>query len=135
MRRVFSSFVLSLLLAAPGMAQDAAAGANVFRRCQACHAIGEGATNRVGPALTGVFGRAAATGADYSYSQGMLDMGAAGLVWTPETLAQFLSKPRAFVLGTKMAFAGLANADDVADIIAYLASFSPPPAAPAAVTP
>ena len=111
---------------------DATLGATVFKKCMACHAIGEGATNRVGPVLTGVLGRTAGTYEGFNYSQGMKDAGAGGLVWTPETLAQFLPKPGAFVKGTKMSFMGLGKPEDVANVIAYLATFSPDfkPAAP-----
>lgn len=126
MRMMLLGLAATTVLATPALAQDAAAGANVFRRCMACHAVGEDAKNRVGPVLNGVVGRAAGTGADYKYSDAMLAAGAGGLVWTPETLAQFLAKPRAYVSGTKMAFAGIANPDEIANVIAYLATFSPP---------
>jgi cytochrome c2 len=126
MRLMLLGLAAATVLATPALAQDATAGANVFRRCMACHAVGEAAKNRVGPVLNGVVGRVAGTGADYKYSDAMLGAGAGGLVWTPETLAQFLAKPRAYVSGTKMAFAGIANPDEIANVIAYLATFSPP---------
>ena len=109
---------------------DAALGETVFKKCMACHAIGEGAKNKVGPELNGVLGRTAGS-TDFNYSQAMKDAGAGGLVWTPDTLAQFLPKPKDFVKGTKMSFMGLAQPEDVANVIAYLATFSPdfqPPA-------
>ncbi len=107
---------------------DVALGETVFKKCMACHAVGEGAKNKVGPELNGVVGRTAGS-IDFSYSQAMKDAGAGGLVWTPETLAQFLAKPKDFVKGTKMTFAGLAKPEDAVNVIAYLATFSPPPPA------
>lgn len=104
---------------------DVALGETVFKKCTTCHAVGEGAKNKVGPELNAVLGRTAGTLEGFNYSQAMKDAGAGGLVWTPETLAQFLPKPRDFVKGTKMSFAGLAKPEDVANVIAYLATFSP----------
>ena len=106
-------------------AGDPAAGEIVFKKCAACHAVGEGAKNKVGPELNAVLGRTAGTLEGYSYSQAMKDAGAGGVVWTPETLAEYLPKPRDFVKGTKMSFPGLPNPDDLTNVIAYLATFSP----------
>lgn len=130
MRRM--AIALALLAAGIGgaLAQggDAAAGATVFKKCMSCHAIGEGAKTKVGPELNGVVGRPAGSIADFKYSQAMLDAGKGGLVWSPETLTQFLHKPRDFVKGTKMTFPGLDKPEDIANVIAYLATFPPPPA-------
>ncbi|OWU71907.1 MFS transporter [Roseovarius sp. 22II1-1F6A] len=97
-----------------------AAGEQVFRKCKACHQVGEGAVNRSGPHLNGVFGRQAGTVEDFRYSSAMEDAGEAGLTWTSETLGAFLTKPRDYLKGTKMAFPGLRSADDIAAIEAYL---------------
>ena len=102
---------------------DAAAGEKVFRKCMACHAVGEDAKNKVGPILNGVLGRHAAGVEDFSYSDAMKAKGEEGLIWTPETLAAFLEKPRDYVNGTKMSFAGLRKEEERADVIAYLATF------------
>jgi cytochrome c len=91
----------------------------------ACHAVGEGATNRVGPVLNDVFGRVAGTFEGYKYSKAMVDAGAGGLVWTPETMAQFLHKPKDFVPGTKMTFAGIADETAIKNLEAYLLTLSP----------
>lgn len=115
-------------------AQDAAMGEKVFARCKACHAVGEGAKNRVGPHLNELFGRAAGSIEDYKYSPAMTKAGAGGVVWDDERLAEFLTKPKDFVKGTKMAFAGLKKADEIANLSAYLKTFSAD-AAPAAETP
>ena len=76
--------------------------------------------NKVGPTLKGIVGRAAASIADYKYSEAMLAKGAEGLVWTEENLTAYLPNPKAYVPKTKMAFAGLKKPDDVANVIAYL---------------
>jgi cytochrome c len=87
--------------------------------------VGEGAKTKVGPVLNGVFGRTAGTLAGYNYSPAMVKAGADGLVWTPEVMAQYLVKPRDYVKGTKMTFNGLPNPQDIANVIAYLQTFSP----------
>lgn len=126
MRRI--AIALSLLIASAGgaLAQgDAAAGETVFKKCASCHAVGEGAKTKVGPHLNEVLGRTAGTLEGFKYSSAMIKAGEEGLVWTPETLAEFLAKPKDLVKGTKMTFAGLSNPDDVANLIAYLQTFSP----------
>ncbi|MDB5539212.1 MAG: transporter [Devosia sp.] len=125
---------MSVLAAGAAYAEgDAAAGANVFKKCASCHAVGEGAKNKVGPELNELIGRTAGTAPEFKYSQAMIDAGAGGLVWTAETLHQFLSKPRDFVKGTKMTFPGLKEQADIDNVVAYLATFSP--AADAAAAP
>ena len=104
---------------------DAAAGATVFKKCAACHAVGEGAKNKVGPELNELFGRIAGSAPDYKYSQSMIDAGASGIVWTPEEIARYLHKPKDLVPGTKMSFPGLAEQADIDNIVAYLGTFSP----------
>ncbi|MFK7881818.1 c-type cytochrome [Roseobacter sp.] len=103
---------------------DAEAGEKVFRKCKACHAVGEGAENKVGPALNGVVGRAIASGEGFGYSDVLVGLGGEGKTWTPEELDAFLEKPRNYAKGTKMSFAGLRKEDDRKNVIAYLASFS-----------
>lgn len=120
-----ASFITSAVLAQDAefeITGDAAAGEKVFRKCQACHEVGADAKNKVGPILTGVLGRTAGTLEDFKYSEAMIAAGEGGLVWTPETLAQYLEKPRDYVEGTKMTFAGLRDKDERNDIVAYLAS-------------
>ncbi|HEV7309495.1 cytochrome c family protein [Ensifer sp.] len=121
MRRLLSSLLLSLCLGAPAAhaGGDATAGAQVFRKCAACHTASE-PVNRVGPSLLGVVGRPAASVADYSYSDAMKAFGAAGHVWDEATLAEYLLSPKAMVGATKMTFAGLKKPQDIADVIAYL---------------
>jgi len=104
---------------------DAAKGEKVFKKCAACHAVGEGAKNKVGPVLNGVIGRTAGTAPDYNYSAAMKEAGAKGLVWNDETLHKYLESPKEFVPGNKMAFPGLKKEDERDDVIAYLKTFSP----------
>jgi cytochrome c len=103
-------------------AGHAAAGANVFRQCQSCHAVGPGAQNGVGPSLNGVVGRHSASGPGFHYSSAMK---ASGLVWTPANISRFIAAPSDVVPGTHMTYSGLAGAQDRADVIAYLAQYGP----------
>ena len=101
-----------------------AAGEKVFRKCKACHQIGDGAKNRSGPILTGVVGSAAGSVEGFKYSKALMGMAEDGLVWDQEALRAFLAKPKAFMKGTKMSFAGLKKDGDLDAITAYLASFA-----------
>ncbi|TDH36308.1 c-type cytochrome [Pseudohoeflea suaedae] len=105
-------------------AADAAHGEKIFARCKACHAVGEGAKNRAGPQLNGIFGRAAGSAEDYRYSDAMKDAGAQGLVWNDDTLAAYLAAPKNFIKGNKMAFGGLKKPADVADLLDWLKTAS-----------
>ena len=99
-----------------------AAGEKAFKKCSACHQVGEGAKNRTGPHLNDVFGRTAGVIEGFRYSPAMKTAGEEGLVWTEETLAEFLSKPRDYIKRTKMSFAGFKTEDDIAAVTAYLKS-------------
>ncbi len=125
MKTFISAAAFLVLAATSAQAQDAAAGEKVFKKCMACHAVGDGAANKVGPVLNGVIGRTAGTAADFNYSQGMKDAGAGGLVWNDETLGKYLENPKAFIKGNKMAFAGLKKEDERANVIAFLKTHSP----------
>ena len=103
-------------------AQDAAAGEKVFLKCKACHQIGEGAKNAVGPVLNGVVGRKAGTYPGYSYSEANKN---SGLTWDEATLKEYLKNPRGKVPGTKMLFPGLTKESDIDDVIACLKQFGP----------
>ena len=106
---------------APAVTGDAAAGKTVFNICAACHAIGPGATNRVGPELNGLIGRPAGTAPNYNYSPAMKN---SGLTWDIATFQKYIADPKAVVPGNKMPYAGLKDATKVADLTAYLASFN-----------
>lgn len=115
-----AAFVVPLL-AVPASAGDPEAGERVYNQCKACHQVGEKAKNRVGPVLNGIVGRAAATVDGFRYSDAMSE---SGLTWDEETLAAYLADPRGFLTGNRMAFAGLRSDEDIANVIAYLASFN-----------
>ncbi|SFQ60012.1 cytochrome c [Roseivivax halotolerans] len=103
---------------------DAEAGERVYRKCQACHMVGEDAQNRVGPQQNGIIGREIAALEDFNYSDALVEKGEAGEVWTPENLNAFLENPREWAPGTKMSFAGLRKEEERADVIAYLAQYN-----------
>lgn len=108
--------------AAPiAIAGDAAEGQKVFRRCQACHNVTAGGAHKVGPNLYGVAGAPVARHADFRYSSAMAEHGG---TWTPELLDAFLTSPAESMPGTRMTFAGLADEQDRANVIAYLQSLS-----------
>lgn len=116
--------VLLVLGAAGARADgDAEKGAAVFKKCTACHAVGEGARNKVGPELNGIVGRKIGSVEGFTYSAKFKEHGAAGDSWTPEMLSEYLTNPRVYMPGTRMVFAGLAKEDDREDLIAYLAQF------------
>lgn len=99
-------------------------GAKVFKKCQACHQVGDGAKNRTGPLLTGVVGRGAGAVDGFRYSGPMQDAAANGLVWTSEELHGFLKSPRKYLKGTSMGFAGLRKDEEIDAVIAYIESNS-----------
>lgn len=101
-----------------------AAGEAAFKKCSTCHEVGEGARNKTGPALNGVFGRVAGSTDGFRFSRQMVAAGEEGLVWTPETLHDFLSNPRTYIKGTRMSFAGFRDEGDIAAVTAYLQTFS-----------
>ena len=119
LRPLIIGFALSLTVVGSAMAQDAANGEKIFKRCGACH-VANAPTNRVGPSLQGLFGRTAGTEPGYKYSEAMIAKGKSGWVWNAETLNTYLENPKGVVEGTKMAFPGLKKPEERADVIAYL---------------
>jgi cytochrome c len=101
-----------------------AQGEAAFRACQTCHEVGEGAKNKTGPHLNGLFGRTAGTMEGFRYSRQFVAAGEEGLVWTPETLHDFLMKPRDYIKGTRMSFAGFRDEGDIAAVTAYLQTYT-----------
>ncbi|GLQ25423.1 c-type cytochrome [Sulfitobacter pacificus] len=104
-------------------AELAAQGEKVFKKCKACHQIGEGAKNRSGPILTGIVGNNAGAVEGFKYSRALKQAAEGGLVWSEIELAAFLAKPKSYMKGTKMSFAGLKKETDQAAVIEYLKSF------------
>ena len=100
------------------------AGAKVFKKCKACHKVGDKAKHSSGPILNDVFGATAGAFEGFKYSKAMIAKGDEGLVWNAETLREFLTKPKAFVPKTKMSFNGLKKGKDLDAIVEYLKSVS-----------
>ena len=96
---------------------SAADGAKIFSKCKACHSIAKEGGNKIGPALWGVLGRKAGSLSDYKYSKAMT---AYGKSWSFEEMNGFLTKPKEWVKGTKMSYAGLKSAKDRASLILYM---------------
>ena len=104
-------------LPAPYNAADLDNGRRVFARCRSCHTLTEGGPNMTGPNLYGVFGRQAGAHPDFNYSEAMET---ADFVWDGPRLDDWLENPRTFLRGTKMSFAGIPDATDRRDVIAFL---------------
>ncbi len=100
-----------------------AAGEKVFKKCKSCHQVGDGAKDSTGPALNGVIGANAGSVEGFKYSKAMKAAAEAGLVWTEEEMAAFLTKPKEYMKGTRMSFAGLKKQDDIQALIIYLKTF------------
>jgi cytochrome c len=117
--------ISSIALAASSgiaLAGDVAAGQVVFKKCQACHAIAEGARNRVGPELNGIDGRHSGSAPGYNYSSANKN---SGIVWNEATFKEYIKDPRAKVPGTKMIFPGIKNEKQADDLWSYLKQFGP----------
>jgi len=102
------------------LAQDVAAGKTSFNKCLACHAIGEGARNKVGPELNGLDGRKSGTAPDYNYSDANKN---SGITWNEAEFKEYIRDPKAKVPGTKMVFAGIKNDKEVNDLWAYISQY------------
>ncbi len=114
------ALVTSMASASTALAQDVAAGENSFKKCMACHSIGEGAKNKVGPELNGLDGRHSGTAPGYSYSDANKN---SGITWNKEQFLEYIKDPKAKIPGTKMAFAGIKNEKEANDLWAYISQF------------
>jgi cytochrome c len=101
-------------------AQDVEKGQRSFNKCLPCHAIGPGAENKVGPELNGLDGRHAGAVASFNYSDANKN---SGLVWDEATFKDYIRSPQARIPGTKMAFAGITNPQEIDDLWSYLKQF------------
>jgi|SRR4051812_22319022 len=121
MQKLLISIFLSCTIATAAEAQDAAAGQTGFALCGVCHAVGEGAQNKLGPVLNGLEGRRAGTAAGYDYSPAMKS---ADITWSETTFKDFIANPSGKVPGTKMVVA-VPDGNAAANLWAYLKQFGP----------
>ena len=107
----------------PSLAQDAAAGEQVFKRlCLPCHDVGPEAKIKLGPPLNGIDGRKAGTFEGFNYSEANKS---SGIVWSEQSFPTYIRAPMQAMPGTRMAFVGIKNDKDIADLWAYLKEFGP----------
>jgi cytochrome c len=112
--------ITSVAAASGAQAQDVAAGKSSFNKCMACHAVGEGAKNKVGPELNGIDGRKSGTAEGYSYSDANKN---SGITWNKEQFLEYIKDPKAKIPGTKMIFAGIKNEKEANDLWAFLSQY------------
>jgi cytochrome c len=121
MRAILASLALLLpVLILPAAAQDISAGERSFAKCRACHQVGEGARNLVGPELNGLIGRHSGAVEGYSYSNANKN---SGLTWDEATFADYIKDPKAKIPGTKMIFVGIRSEKEIKDLTAFLKQF------------
>jgi len=119
MRRLLIAVIL-IAVSARAFAQDVDAGEKSFRKCLPCHAIGEGATNKLGPVLNGLEGRKSGTIEGYTYTDANKN---SGITWNEASFKEYILDPRAKIPNTKMIFPGIKNEQEQADLWAYLKQF------------
>ena len=112
--------VVILASTGTGFAQDVAAGKQSFKKCFACHSVGNGAKNKVGPLLNGLDGRTSGTVQGFNYSEANKS---AAITWSEASFKEYIKDPRARIPGTKMVFAGIKNEQEAVDLWAYLKQF------------
>jgi cytochrome c len=114
-------FVIAAATAASNaLAQDADAGKTSFNKCLACHAVGDGAKNKVGPVLNGLDGRKSGSIEGYSYSDANKN---SGITWNKDVFLEYIKDPKGKIPGTKMVFAGIKNEKEANDLWAYLSQY------------
>ncbi len=106
--------------ASAALAQDVAAGKTSFNKCLACHAIGEGAKNKVGPELNGLDGRKSGTAPGYSYSDANKN---SGITWNEAEFKEYIKDPKAKIPGTKMTFVGIKDEKEINDLWAFISQY------------
>ena len=116
---VAMTVIFSVLSIGYASATDVKKGKRVFNKCKACHTLVEN-KHRIGPSLHGIFGRTAGTAPKYKYSKAIKKAGVQGIAWDEKTLRKYLLKPRAYMKGTKMAFAGIKKKTDMDNLMAFL---------------
>ena len=112
--------IASTAATSTAFAQDVAAGKSSFNKCLACHAIGEGAKNKIGPELNGLDGRKAGTVEGFSYSDANKN---SGITWNEAEFKDYIKDPKVKIPGTKMIFAGIKNEKEVNDLWAFISQY------------
>ena len=120
MKRLTLSALAVIASSATALAQDAAAGKTSFNKCLACHAVGEGAKNKVGPVLNGLDGRKSGTVEGFSYTDANKN---SGIIWNKDQFLDYIRDPKARISGTKMVFAGIKKDNEAADLWSFLAQY------------
>lgn len=121
MRNGLVAAALVLATTGSGLAQDVSAGQGVFKRlCLPCHDAGPGAKVKLGPPLNGLDGRKAGTLPGFNYSEANKN---SGITWNDQSFTEYIRNPMQRVPGTRMAFAGVRNDKDIANLWAYLKQF------------
>ena len=113
-------FLQLALSSGSAFAQDVAAGEAAFRKCSVCHAVGEGAANKVGPELNGLDGRKAGSVPDYGYSDANKN---SGITWNEASFKEYIKDPQGKIPGTAMTFGGIKGDKEIGDLWAYLKQF------------
>lgn len=128
MKRLVSAAAIAVIaMTGAALAEgDAKKGEKVFKKCKACHQVGEKAKNKVGPILNGIVDRKIATVEGFKYSKAFKKKAEEEpeFVWNNENLHGYLEKPKKFIKGNKMAFAGLKKEKDRNNVIEYLKTFA-----------
>ena len=119
-KSILTAVLIGAAVSIPAMAQDAQKGKTVFNVCLACHTIGPGAQNKIGPELNGLDGRKAGTVSNFDYSDANKS---SGIVWNEETFEDYIKNPAAKLPGTKMIFPGIKNEQQEKDLWAYISQF------------
>lgn len=112
--------IAPVIVPLPALAQDIAAGERSWNKCRACHQIGDGAKNLVGPQLNGLFGRHSGAVEGYSFSAANKN---SGITWDEAVFAEYIKDPKAKIPGTKMIFAGIKNDKEIQDLTAFLKQY------------
>ena len=120
MKRLTLSALAVIASSVAALAQDVAAGKTSFNKCVACHAVGEGARNKVGPVLNGLDGRKSGTVEGYSYTDANKN---SGITWNKDQFLDYIRDPKAKIPGTKMIFAGIKKDNEAADLWAFLGQY------------
>jgi cytochrome c len=121
MKSITLSFALvGILISSNAFAQDLEAGQRSFNKCRACHQVGPEAKNLVGPQLNDLFNRTAGSVEGYSYSEANKK---SGVKWDEVTFKTYITNPRAAMPGNKMAFAGITNETEIANLTAFLKQY------------